>query len=228
VLAVGDCDLVAFCDDRDTWSPTKLTAQVAVMGSRPGTLLCTCAAEVEYDGHRTPQLIGHGRLGPAALTRARAAALRPSGVVASQRALATPERRGGIGLSTSPRRPARGLGPVGSRRPARADPAPGHRPGTAVVVGAQHRHWRLPGRDRRAAVDVDRHPELHQPRVFSDLACWYAAAGDRRGTWHWVLASLRHWAVDRRGLRAVAVSAGLLSRRSRAIGCRNTAGLTRR
>jgi glycosyltransferase involved in cell wall biosynthesis len=97
-LAVGDCELVAFCDDWDTWTPTKLTSQVSIMRSRPGTLVCTCAAEVEFDGRRTPLLTGLTAVGPAALRRDRAVRLRSSSIVARQPALTAAAVRGGIGL----------------------------------------------------------------------------------------------------------------------------------
>ena len=99
ILAAGDCELVAFCDDADTWSPAKLTAQVRAMRSRPGTLFVTCAAEIEYGGRRTPRLVGPPRHGLAQLARGRGG-LPASGFLARQDALATDPTRGGIGLVT--------------------------------------------------------------------------------------------------------------------------------
>src|SRR5262249_10179086 len=98
ILAVGDCDLVALCDDDDTWHPHKLAAQVSALRQHPGALFATCAAEVEYGGHRKARLAHRAQMCSEDLSRTRAAALSPSGFIARQSALASASERGGIGL----------------------------------------------------------------------------------------------------------------------------------
>ena len=45
IVAAGDCDWVALCDDGDTWAPGKLTAQVSAVLKDSGRPFATCAAE---------------------------------------------------------------------------------------------------------------------------------------------------------------------------------------
>ncbi len=186
VLAVGDCDLVAFCDDDDTWNPGKLTTQVGALRQHPGALFATCAAEVEYAGRRIPRLARRFEMWPEDLTRTRAGALSPSGFVASQNALATSYERGGIGLL--------------------AEDAPGDADSWDLLVRAAQRApirhvdqpnvrvlWRRDTRDSRALADevqvlrwmLVQHPELvEQPssyaRIHAEIACWEAIRGRRR------------------------------------------------
>jgi glycosyltransferase involved in cell wall biosynthesis len=211
ILAVDDCDLVALCDDDDTWHPQKLTAQVSALRQNPGALFATCAAEVEYGGRRHPRLAGRAQVWPEDLSRTRAAALSPSGFIAWQSALASAYERGGIGLLV--------------------EDAPGHGGAWDLLLRAAQRApirhvdtpmvrilWRRsPGRESfREEIEtlrwmLDRHPELVEDRcaaarIHAEIACWEAIGGSRpaaraaagqalRTCWHHPLASLSLLAV---------------------------------
>lgn len=218
VLAVGDCDLVAFCDDRDTWTPAKLTTQVAALLSRPRTLACTCAVEVEFDGVRTPQLANLYVAQPDALTPRRVARLRSSSLVVRQAALAADPERGGIGLFDE------GAPSMGEEwdlllRAARRSPIL-HLDTPLVRV-----LWRRPAIDRAACRSeiaalrwmMDRHPELLRRQrtaaaCYQQLALCHAAAADYAGAWGWTARALRtagpRWAT----IRAALAASGLIPR----------------
>src|SRR6185295_13356446 len=53
-----DTELIAFCDDDDSWSPGKLRRQVDALRSRPSAEFVTSAIEVEFNGRVNPRLAG--------------------------------------------------------------------------------------------------------------------------------------------------------------------------
>jgi Glycosyl transferase family 2 len=215
ILAAGDCALVAFCDDADTWASHKLTSQVNAMRAKPGALFATCAAEIEYGGRRTPRLAGRGDLALADLTTDRIG-LCASGFVARQDALATDPARGGIGLVAEDG-PADGTEWDLLLRAARRAP----------IVNVDHplvrMLWRSPETDPLACAErastlrwlAARHPELGDApataaRLYAEIACWEAAAGHREPARVWARAAVRErWYVPRVGL-GIAAAAGLL------------------
>jgi glycosyltransferase involved in cell wall biosynthesis len=216
ILAVGDCDLVAFCDDDDTWAPSKLTAQVSAMRARPGTVFSTCAAEVEYDGRRTPRLAGLDQVSVDQLTRARAGLLPPSGYLVQQAALATGALRGGIGL-VSEEAPADGGDWDLLLRAARRAPI------LHVDIPLVRVLWRPDAADDMACARqanalrwlLARHPEIHgrpshAASVRAEIACWEVAAGRRDAAWPWVRAALRARFWQPRALTALLACLGLI------------------
>jgi glycosyltransferase involved in cell wall biosynthesis len=217
ILALDGCDLVAFCDDDDTWVPNKLTTQVSAARARPGTGFTTCAIEVEYDGRRVPRLAGTGEVGVAELTRSRMAMLHSSSFLARRELLLRGPAEGGIGLV--------------------AEDAP----------GSQNEDWDLLLRAAKLApilhVDVplvrvlwgrssyfaheyatrvsslrwmlDRHPEIRgcrpgAARVYGQMACWEAAVGNRAEAWKWARAAVRNNWREPRAAIAVAAAAGVV------------------
>jgi hypothetical protein len=122
ILAVGDCDWVALCDDGDTWAPGKLAAQVTAALAEPGRAFVTCGAQIEYDGRHQPRLLRRSAVGtcrsstpssqpPLLVTldtvgRGQARRLPVSGFLARYDALARPPERGGIGLFAEDDTPA--------------------------------------------------------------------------------------------------------------------------
>lgn len=218
VLAVGDCELVAFCDDRDTWTPAKLSTQVAAMRTRPEVLACTCAAEVEYGGLRIARLAGLHEIRPGALTPDRAAALRSSSLVARQAAMTTHHSRGGIGLFAEG---APSLGAAWDLLVRAARRAPILHLDTPLVRVL----WRRPVIDRAACRSeiaalrwmVEHHPELTRRRrtavaLYRELACWHAAAADHAGAWQWTIAAVLTGGLSLRTLGAAAAASGLRGR----------------
>lgn len=92
ILAL-DTDLIAFCDDDDTWRPGKLRAQVDALRARPGAEFASCAIEVDYDGTVHPRLAGRDEVTLADLVRSRMVMVHSSTYLAWRAAL-----DGGIGL----------------------------------------------------------------------------------------------------------------------------------
>src|SRR4029078_8324403 len=70
-----DTDLVAFCDEDDTWAPGKLPRQGAELGDGE---FATCAMNVRYGESLTPRLAGTDRVTLAHLVRSRMAMLHAS------------------------------------------------------------------------------------------------------------------------------------------------------
>jgi glycosyltransferase involved in cell wall biosynthesis len=216
ILAVGDCDLVAVCDDDDTWARSKLTVQVAAM--RPETLFATCAAEVEFDGRRTARLLGRRTLDVDRMARTPAGLLCRSGFLARHQALVTSHVRGGIGLLAE-NAPAGGEDWDLLMRAARRGPVV-HVDAPLVRV-----LWRPAPTHPRRDVDrvnallwlLSRHPEIEtQPaaavRVLDEIACWYAVAGNTTAAWAWALRGLRSRWWDRHNVVAMAAAAGIVPR----------------
>jgi glycosyltransferase involved in cell wall biosynthesis len=223
ILATADCDWVALCNDDDTWAPDKLTAQVSAVLARRGSQFGSCGAEVEYDGRRTPRLVGRGAAGrfrtSAARTvtletvsRGRARTLTPSGFLARHDALARSPRCGGVGLLDE-------LGPPGAAewdllmRAARQAPIVHvNKPLVRVL-------WRQPELDPAGQLRVlrwmqTRHQEIRDERRpaarnLAEIACWAAAAGDRKESWACARAALRASRREPMALLALAAAAGL-------------------
>ena len=219
VLAVGDCELVAICDDADVWSPHKLTAQVEALRGTPGAVLATCAYEVEYDGARRPQRPQRARrerLTLADLVPARRRDLRGSSFLGVQRTLAADALHGGIGLLSE-------FAPVDGeewdllvRAAARGPIAHVDEPLVRVL-------WRPADLGPGACADraggmrwvFDEHPGLTRDRaarttIAAEIACWAAAAGNRAeaGRWARIAVRARWWRPA--GLLAAAASAGIV------------------
>ena len=195
ILAAGDCDWVALCDDDDTWASEKLTAQIEAVLAEPGRHFGTCAAEIEYDGRRTARLVGAGAVTLDAVSRGVAHALTPSGFVARHDVLVRSPRRGGIGLLAED-------GPPGGAewdllmRAARCAPiAHVDEPYVRVL-------WRPAATDAAATLRIlrwmsDRHAELRTPgrpaaRHLAEIACWEAVSGHRSRGLAYAQAALRY------------------------------------
>jgi hypothetical protein len=181
-LAVGDCDWVAFCDDRDMWAPGKLSAQISAVLCEPGRLFATCAAEVEYNGRRAARLVGPGPVTLDAVSRGRVRKLTASGFLARQNMLVRSPERGGIGLLVEDA-PADVAEWDLLMRAARCGPL--------VHVDEPYVRvlWRPPAIDparqlRALQWMTDRHPELRgrgrpAARQLAEIACWEVVSGHR-------------------------------------------------
>lgn len=78
ILAL-DTELVAFCDDDDTWLPGKLSAQVDRLAARPDAQFVTTAMRVDYGGERrTDRRAGVDEVNVRQLARSRMAMLHSS------------------------------------------------------------------------------------------------------------------------------------------------------
>jgi glycosyltransferase involved in cell wall biosynthesis len=204
-----DTDLVAFCDDDDTWAPSKLRAQVAALPA--GAELSTCAIEVEYEGRHSTRLAGRDRIALPDLTRSRMAMLHSSTFLARRGALLDPDR---IGLVAEDAPGSQNEDWDLLLRAARRGP---------IVHLDQPLVRVLWGRSSFYAYEYDskisslrwmlaRHPEIHRcrsgsARVYGQLACWSAASGNRRAAWRWTRRAVRrNWREPRAAIAVAAMT----------------------
>ncbi|GGJ99534.1 hypothetical protein GCM10010123_31790 [Pilimelia anulata] len=208
-----DTEWVAFCDDDDVWAPAKLRRQVELLRTRPEAEFATCAIEVEFRGALTARRAGTDRVGVADLARSRMAMLHASTFLVRRDSLVAARDRG-IGLV--------------------AEDAPGsqNEDWDLLLRAARRRpiaHLDEPlvrvlwGRTSQFAYEygtkitslrwmLGRHPEIRESRpgaarVYGQLACWSAAAGDRRQAWHWTRQTVRHnWREPRAAIALAALT----------------------
>jgi len=74
----SDGELVAFCDDDDSWLPGKLRRQVRTLVASPEASLVACGIRVEYDGRSVDRLLGADWVTHQDLLRSRLTELHPS------------------------------------------------------------------------------------------------------------------------------------------------------
>jgi glycosyltransferase involved in cell wall biosynthesis len=231
-----DTDLVAFCDDDDVWAPSKLTRQVTALAARPAAEFVTCAMEVEYGDRIIPRLAGISLVNVPDLVRSRMAMLHSSSFLARRHTLT--DRHAGNRHD--------GIGPVAEDAPGAQNEdwdlllrAARRAPIVHVDEALVRVRW---GRGSMFAYEygtkmaglhwmMRRHPEIGAcragaGRVYGQLACWSAAAGNRRGAWRWARAALRsNWREPRAAIALAALTGvvriesvlGALHRRGRGI-----------
>lgn len=216
VLAL-DTELVAFCHDDDVWAPGKLQAQVAALTAAAGAEIATCAVEVEYGGRRIPQLAGRDRIELADLTRSRLAALHASTFLVHRAALVAPGRIGLV-AEDAPGRQNEDWDLL-LRAAARAPVAHVDEPLVRVLWGRTRQTTPSSAHECEYATKISalrwimaRHPAIegHRPgaaRIYGQLACWAAAAGNRRAAWRWARQAARHnWREPRAAIAFAALS----------------------
>lgn len=77
-IVSSSAELVAFCDDDDTWRAGKLRTQVAALQAEPDAELATTAMQVDFGDCASVRLAGTDRVTHAALVRSRMAMLHSS------------------------------------------------------------------------------------------------------------------------------------------------------
>jgi hypothetical protein len=225
-----DTDLVAFCDDADSWLPGKLAAQVRALAATPGAEFATTAIEVEYEDRTVVRRLGTNRVGVDRLVRARPAALHPSGYLVRHSALLD-----GLGLIAEDAPGTQNeawdlLLRAAKRAPLVHVDEP--------LVRVRWPHHGTPGgtggygtRITSLRWMMGRHPEIADcppgaARVYGKLACWSAAAGDRQQAWRYARAAVRNnWREPRAAIAVAAATRlirvesvlGALQRRGRGI-----------
>jgi glycosyltransferase involved in cell wall biosynthesis len=77
-ILAQSCELVAFCDDDDTWLPGRLSAQVGVLRRDPAAEFVCCGIRIAYDGHTVDRILPAEQIGLPDLLRSRVTELHPS------------------------------------------------------------------------------------------------------------------------------------------------------
>jgi glycosyltransferase involved in cell wall biosynthesis len=211
ILAL-DSELVAFCDDDDTWLPQKLRRQVTALAEHPGAEFATCAMEVEYAGRRTVRLAGASTVTADDLVRSRMAMLHSSSFLIRRSGLV--DERTGFGLVAEDAPGSQNedwdlLLRATKRRPVVHVDEP-----LVRVLWTRTSHFRYEYATKISSLRwmMARHPEIHgcppgAARVYGQLACWSVAAGNRREAWRWTKQAVRNnWREPRAAIALAALS----------------------
>ncbi|MFC7326705.1 glycosyltransferase [Marinactinospora rubrisoli] len=210
-LLAAETDLVAFCDDDDTWLPHKLRAQVAVLRAEPETEIVCCGIRVAYNTTESPRVLDRTTVTFADLLRSRLTELHPSTFLLRRDALVH-----GCGMVREEIPGSYGedyelLLRLARRAPIRNLPDP------AVRV-LWHSRSHFTGRWQTVSTALrwllTEYPEFRlvprgYARVAGQIAFAEAAAGRRGTALEWALAALRARPLEPRVPLAVAVACGL-------------------
>jgi len=205
-------ELVAFCDDDDTWSSGKLMAQARRLKAEPTTEMLTCGIVVSFAGHQSPRLAGRDLIEYADLLSSRLAMLHSSTFVLRRTALLDE-----IGLldETIP----------GSQnedwdlllRSARRQPIRHVDEPLVRVLWGQSSYFSREWQTRVSSLHwmLRHHPDIvvdrtGSARVYGQLAFGYAALAMRRKSLYWAGRSLRQRWREPRWVLALAVAIRLL------------------
>ncbi|GAB3207524.1 glycosyltransferase [Marinactinospora thermotolerans] len=210
VLA-AETDLVAFCDDDDTWLPSKLRRQVEVLLAEPETEIVCCGIRVAYEATEADRILERTTITFADLLRSRLTELHPSTFVIRRDAMVhgcgtvSEEIPGSYGedyellLRLARRAAIRNVPEVGVRvlwHPR------SHFTGRWQTISTALR-WLL-----------TEYPEFRlvragYARVAGQIAFAEAAAGRRRAALAWAAATLRARPREPRAYLALAVACGV-------------------
>ena len=212
ILAL-DTDWVAFCDDDDTWAPTRLSAQLDRAARHPAAELITTSIRVAYESAEVPRLAGTDTVTRADLLRSRMAMLHSSTLLVRRSALV-----GSLGL-------------VDEQIPGSQNEdwdlllrAASHGPIQHVdeplvrVLWGRSSHFSRQWETRVSSLEwmLQRHPDIAgndrgAARVFGQLAFGSAALGRRRAAAQWARRAVRRRMTEPRAFLALAVAGHLLS-----------------
>jgi glycosyltransferase involved in cell wall biosynthesis len=86
-ILAANADLVAFCDDDDTWLPKKLRHQVSALDEQPGAEFVCCGIDILFDGQSHPRTLARRSVTLEDLLRDRLTELHPSTFVMRRKAV---------------------------------------------------------------------------------------------------------------------------------------------
>lgn len=212
ILAL-DADLIAFCDDDDTWLPGKLTAQVEALRAVAGAEFASCGIAVRFEGKSHPRLAGTDQVTHRALLRSRMVMVHSSTYLVRRDALVN-----GIGLvdETIPGSQSEDWD-LALRAAARRPIVNVDLPLVEVAWGAGSHYslqWQTKAQgllwmlEHHRGIAADR---AGAARVYAQIAFAYACLGWRRESCRWAARALgRNW-HERRVPFAMAVAVGAVS-----------------
>jgi glycosyltransferase involved in cell wall biosynthesis len=212
-ILLMDTELIAFCDDDDTWLEGKLVAQLERLTAQPDAEFVTTAMRVDYGERSTVRLAGTDQVTVHQLVRSRMAMLHASSFLFRRDAMLGPD---GFGLvdETMPRSMAEDwdlLIRASRKRPIEHV----DKPLVRVLWGASS-YFNDAWADRNEAhkLLIERHPEIRADQMalgllLGKLAFGHAALKERRAALRCVGAALRaNWREPRTAI-AVLVLLGL-------------------
>ena len=206
-------ELIALCDDDDTWLPGKLVAQVELLQANPSTPVASSAILVDYAGRLTRRSSGLARVGLPDLVRSRLSEVHPSTLVFRRQAcldeigLVDEEIPGAYAEDYEWLLRACGAG------------------GIVVAPQALTRvlwHQRSYFASRWTTIIealtwlLNRYPQFRSDpvghaRIAGQIAFAHGAMGDRRGALRWARTALRGNKRELRAVLALAVASGAVS-----------------
>jgi glycosyltransferase involved in cell wall biosynthesis len=209
ILAL-DTEFVAFCDDDDQWHPDKLRRQVAAVLAEPHAEFGTCAIEVEFEGKATPRLAGHSRVTIDELARSRMAMLHSSTFLVRREAFA----EDAIGLVAEDAPGSQNEDWDLLLRAARRAPIVHLDEPLVRVLWGRSSHYAYEYATKISSLRwmMQRHPEISgcrpgAARVYGQLACWSAAAGNRSEAWQFSKEAVRaNWKEPRTAIALAAMT----------------------
>jgi hypothetical protein len=206
-----DTELVAFCDDDDSWLPGKLRAQVERLLRRPTARFCTTAMRVDWDDRSTVRLAGREQVTIEDMARSRMAMLHSSSFVFRRTSMV---EEFGLVDETLPRSMAEDWDLL--IRAARIAPIEHvDQPLVAILWGSSS-YFNEAWQDRNEAHEwlMDHHPEILASPVgaglmLGKLAFGHAALGHRRQALSFAARCIRARPREPRAYLALAVVAGM-------------------
>lgn len=214
ILAL-DTELVAFCDDDDSWLPGKLRAQVERLDGRPEARFCTTAMRVDWEGRSTVRRADKDQVTIEDMARSRMAMLHSSSFLFRRSAMV---EEFGLVDETLPRSMAEDWDLL--IRAARVAPIEHvDEPLVAILWGASS-YFNEAWQDKNEAHEwlIDRHPEILASPVgaglmLGKLAFGHAVLGHRRPALSFAARCLRARWREPRAYLALAVVAGVPAKR---------------
>jgi glycosyltransferase involved in cell wall biosynthesis len=212
-LLAADAELVAFCDDDDTWLPGKLRAQVDAMNSEPTAELVCCGIDVQYRGTCHSRVLVQPTITLTDLLRDRLTELHPSTFVMKRKAVID-----GFGLVEEEIPGSYGEDYEFLLRAARSHPIV-NVPAVGVrVLWSTGSYFTGRWTTIRSALPwlLERYPEFSdvpagEARVMGQIAFATAADHQRRAGARWALRAMRRRPTEPRAYLALGVAAGVLS-----------------
>jgi glycosyltransferase involved in cell wall biosynthesis len=215
ILAL-ETDWVAFCDDDDTWAPTRLSAQLARAEQHPDAELITTAICVAFEGAEVPRLAGTDSVTREDLARHRMAMLHSSTLLVRRDALL-----GRLGLVDEAIPGSQNEDWDLLLRAAARAPIPHVDEPLVRVLWGRSSHFSRQWETRVSSLEwmLERHPDIAgddqgAARVFGQLAFGSAALGRRAAAARWARRAMRRRVSEPRAYLALAVAGGVVKAES--------------
>lgn len=206
-----ETDLIAFCDDDDTWSSEKLVAQVTRLADKPDATFVTTAMQVHWEDHSTVRLAGRAEVTTTQLARSRMAMLHSSSFVFKRSAMLGAD---GFGLvdETLPNSMSEDWDFL--LRASRSQPIQHVDEPLTHVLWGQSSYFSQSWRDKNLAHEqlLAQHPEIRSDRkaaghMLGKIAFGHAALGNRadalRTAWQ---AAKQNWRESRTPIALLVVA----------------------